>query len=1076
VREGPGAVKAATNLLFPRIDGRPVLNWIGKFLIGALTGLAAVLLVCAVLLTWRLSRGPIALDFLTPLLQNALNDNTLGVRVELGEAMLDWSEWSPSLPITVRDVRLLDALGQPAATVPRLAVRLSVRALFHGEIAPTAIELIGPRLRLVRHADGSITLPGAQPLQTGKVDFWQIATEVMGRLAASRGALSDLKRFQLRDADLSLSDDATGQVWHLGGGRIDFQRGRDLLTAAFDFPIRLGAAGWHISGAGSYVGRTGRGSVRVGFNGLRPALLPPGHPWTDALRRIDMPLTGQVVVSLSDGKPTTAFADLSAGPGMVAIPEFYPAPQGFDLVTFRGRYAFAMRRLEVEQFGLRRGATTAKWHGRIDFGQSGWKPAVTLAGELHDVPLDTLMALWPARFDSSGRDWVSENILTAQIPKATFRIAIPEDGWSSHRLAEDAIDVTCSLQGTSARYLGQLPPLSAASGTLHLTAHALHVAIDRGVIRVPETGDLQVHGGTVVIAPLDEADKDIDITVRIGGPAPAVLGLLDHPPLGYATAFGLLPRDVSGKVDGNAHFRLPAKKHVKLSELAFDGAFRLADFGVTGVTGVIGGLPLTGGDFTLQVTRQAISGQGTGRLGGAPATIGWTQHLNPAQHPTQFTVKARLTDDNRKALGIDLAPYVVGPIGVDLQLDGDGAKVADASGTIDLGAADMTVDALVWHKPAGQSAVASVQVAKRGNGFAMPRLTLHGAGIDASANGTLTSAGKLDSLVLDRLAVGKTTGISGRVRKIDGVWRVRVSGETLDATGLLKQWLRGGDSKPLPPFTIEDARVEHLWLADDAMLSAASLAGSGDGKRVERLALRGAIATKGPLAMQLVPVGQGARTLSLTAPDGGFVLRALNLTRNVRGGILKVDASLPPSAPGKAGVFTGKAEMRDFSVQGAPALAKLLTLASLTGVRDILLGRGVSFDRLELPFESVGDSIRVLDASAIGSQIGITANGTVDRKNDTLNVQGTLAPIYTLNSLLGHVPVLGKLVRGKEGLIALRYGLEGPMKEPRVSINPLSVLTPGILRGIFDLMKRSERAADAPHPAAPTSTPTPALP
>src|SRR3546814_12985628 len=101
-------------------------------------------------------------------------------------------------------------------------------------------------------------------------------------------------------------------------------------------------------------------------------------------------------------------------------------------------------------------------------------------------------------------------------------------------------------------------------------------------------------------------------------------------------------------------------------------------------------------------------------------------------------------------------------------------------------------------------------------------------------------------------------------------------------------------------------------------------------------------------------------------------------------------------------------------LQGAPALAKLLTLASLTGVRDILLGRGVSFDRLELPFESVGDSIRVLDASAIGSQIGITANGTVDRKNDTLNVQGTLAPIYTLNSLLGHVPVLCKLVRGQE--------------------------------------------------------------
>jgi hypothetical protein len=816
--------------------------------------------------------------------------------------------------------------------------------------------------------------------------------------------------------------------------------------------------------------------VRIGFNGLRPALLPTGPPWTDALRRIDMPLTGLVVLSLSDDKPTTAFANLSAGPGKVTIPELYPAPQAFDLATLRGRYAFDTRRLDIEQFELRRGATTAKWHGQVDFGSSGWKPAVALAGELRNAPLDTLIALWPAPLDSGGRHWVSENILAAHIPTATFRIAIPEDGWSSHRLKEDAIDVTCSLKGVSARYLGRLPPLSAASGTLHLTTRALRVAIGQGVIQVPETGDLQVRGGTVVIAPLDEADKDVDVTVQVGGPAPAVLGLLDHPPLGYTTDFGLSPRDVSGQVDGKAHFRLPAKKDVKLSELTFDGTFRLADFGVSGI---VGGLPLTDGDFALQVSRQAITGQGIGRLGGVPATIGWTQHLDHAEHPTQFTVKTRLTDDGRKALGIDLAPYVAGPVGVDLRLDGDGAKVADALGKVDLGAADVTVAALGWRKPAGQPAVASIQVTKRGAGFAIPRLTLHGTGIDAVASGTLTAAGKLDSLVLDRLAVGKTTGISGGVRKVDGIWRVRVGGETLDATGLLKQWLRGGDSKPLPPFTIEDARVQRLWLADDAMLTAASLAGSGNGKQIERLDLRGTIPTKGPLTVQLAPAGQGARTLSLTAPDGGFVLRALNLTRNVRGGTLKIDADVLPSPPGKSGVVTGKADMRDFRVQGAPTLAKLLTLASLTGVRDILQGHGVSFDRLELPFESAGGSIRVQDASAVGSQIGITAHGTVNRKNDTLDVQGTLAPIYTLNSLLGHVPVLGKLVRGKEGLIALRYGLEGPMKEPKVSINPLSVLTPGILRGVFDLMRRSDHAVDGQaaedvQPAAPASTPTPA--
>jgi hypothetical protein len=370
-------------------------------------------------------------------------------------------------------------------------------------------------------------------------------------------------------------------------------------------------------------------------------------------------------------------------------------------------------------------------------------------------------------------------------------------------------------------------------------------------------------------------------------------------------------------------------------------------------------------------------------------------------------------------------------------------------------------------------------VAKRGDLFAMPDLALRGGGVDLAASGALTSSGKLDSFAINRLTVGKTRDVSGGMRKAGGVWRIRINGKSLDAAGLLNQWLHGSDSKPLPPFVIDDARVGQLWLSDDAMLKTVSLTAAGDGKRVERLDLRGTVSDKGPLVVRLVPAARDKRTLSLTAPDGGFVLRVLDLTRNVRGGTLRIDADVRSGAPGRPGAITGEADMRDFTVQGAPALAKLLTLASLTGVRDRLLGNGVSFDRLQMPFESVGGIIRVQDASAVGSQIGITAHGTVDRKKDALDIEGTLAPIYTLNSLLGHVPVLGKLVRGKEGLIALRYGVEGSMKEPRVSINPLSVLTPGILRGVFDLMKGSghdadERAASDSQTTAPASTPAPA--
>ena len=38
-----------------------------------------------------------------------------------------------------------------------------------------------------------------------------------------------------------------------------------------------------------------------------------------------------------------------------------------------------------------------------------------------------------------------------------------------------------------------------------------------------------------------------------------------------------------------------------------------------------------------------------------------------------------------------------------------------------------------------------------------------------------------------------------------------------------------------------------------------------------------------------------------------------------------------------------------------------------------------------------------------------------------------------------------------EGFVAVVYGIDGRLSDPQVSVNPLSVLTPGFLRGIFGI-------------------------
>ena len=81
----------------------------------------------------------------------------------------------------------------------------------------------------------------------------------------------------------------------------------------------------------------------------------------------------------------------------------------------------------------------------------------------------------------------------------------------------------------------------------------------------------------------------------------------------------------------------------------------------------------------------------------------------------------------------------------------------------------------------------------------------------------------------------------------------------------------------------------------------------------------------------------------------------------------------------------------------------------------------------------------------------MTANGLLELGPHRLDIQGTIVPAYALNSIIGNVPVVGSLLLGGEGqgLFAANYRATGSAADPKVSVNPLSALTPGFLRRLF---------------------------
>jgi hypothetical protein len=144
---------------------------------------------------------------------------------------------------------------------------------------------------------------------------------------------------------------------------------------------------------------------------------------------------------------------------------------------------------------------------------------------------------------------------------------------------------------------------------------------------------------------------------------------------------------------------------------------------------------------------------------------------------------------------------------------------------------------------------------------------------------------------------------------------------------------------------------------------------------------------------------------------------------------------------------------KNFQVVKLGAMARLLSsVGSLRGTVEMLNGDGVSFAGLEAPLTIVDGRMYVAESRAAGPSLGITAKGTIELDDGVLDLDGVLVPSYGLNSMLSGVPVLGSLLASRpgEGVVGLTYSINGPSDAPRVGVNPLSALTPGILRRIFE--------------------------
>lgn len=763
----------------------------------------------------------------------------------------------------------------------------------------------------------------------------------------------------------------------------------------------------------------------------------------------------QASAFLGAGADAPARFDLALPSLNIDAPGAFSQPVALRNVVVRGEIDPKAAAVTLEEAAAAIDGARVSVAGRVYWGDDGRgqiRPGVDLTGGTSGV-LDArrVLALWPLKAAEGARSWLETGLVAGRITQAGMRMKIAPADLALESLPNDRMSLTLSYEAAQVRYFENMTPITEARGAAEMKGNRFDLSVASGRV-----GTLALSQGRVELPRLNPKGATATFAGRVEGDARAMVDLLHQMPINLETRFPAQRATVVGR--GVADFALyrPMLTHVPAEQLRWK-----VEASLDGVGGVARDGRYTVTNWRMRATgdQDAMTFSGPLTINQSQANLTWTEQFRSRAggSSSRYVVDGRFDARDLVRLGIGVAQYARGPVGVQLRGDGEGLDVADGAVRLDLRDAEIALPSNAWVKRAGRPGSVTFSMRETADGgLQLTDIEMKGPGFAANGVVTLGADNTLLAANLQRVWIDGRTDLRVNARRSrEGVLLVSASGPSFDATPFMSadvsdEGAAAAAAAARPERWDAAIQTDRIRLKGDAELANGRIEGTWIGPIMTRLDVRGAGPANSSVVLSLGGQdGAMSGPISFRADDMGFAYRAVTGVDNVRGG--KVEgAGMWQAASGRAEV-TLKA--KDFQVVKLGPMARLLSsVGSLRGLAETLNGDGVSFAGLEAPLTIVDGRLYVAESRAAGPSLGITAKGAIELADGTLDLDGVIVPSYGLNSMLSGVPVLGQLLASRpgEGVVGLTYSMNGPSDAPRVGVNPLSALTPGILRRIFE--------------------------
>ncbi len=986
-----------------------------------LLALVAFMLVLALVFVWRLSSSPLDLEFARSGVERALSNRSADHIVTIDQLILHWPDRKGPLLLGVRGGEVSTTDGVSIVDVDEVGIGLSLPHLLIGQIVPTSLVLHRPNISVVVDASGVLNVGlGNSRAEAAYITETQqsLLEKIVGYVGTpyrnnDDSPLAALERFEIRGAVLDVEDQFNRLNWLVPRFDLILQTQESALVGRLGVHVQEGGELPDLTVGFEVPWQAETANFSVGLNDF------PLSYVADKIEDRDFQFLNEVVLSLSG----TGVLDSDLNP----------------------------TRFSVERGGFELAAVPFMFDGAVERDASGYDARLSLRAARVDQ--NKFVKLLPDFLSDEGvYEWLTRKIsggyfsnLTAD---AEVRLESSEQGWGADLVA---LRSGFDYRDSTIAYKDGLLPITQAegSGWFDYISEILHVDLKSG-----EVGALKARNGKVELAHIVEGGKGVaDVNLSLFGALSDVFMFLEREPIGFNHGYDLAR--VQGMADLNVNVGLPVTRDVTMDDVRLQVRGHVDD---AVLPDVLQGEDLRAAQVDVVVDGNDVVVDGDGVFVNNTTRFEYNGFLSSVGKPYEEKIKVSSVMDQkmRDIFDLDLSSFLDGAFNVDAVYTkySDKRQVLDVNA--DLKAARLFVDALAYEKAVGDSGRMRLQVNfEDGDVSSITQLSAQAGDLKLSG-GALdfeVRAGKVELVGgrADEIIIGKTVGVLEFEVMDDGAYKLSPSFSMLD----LRPILAGGrqdkdleDSEPLMLVISADTILTH---GESSVRGGKIYADIDSEGRFNQLELDALTSNGSDIYLRYKPDDEGDRVFRFEADDAGQTLEAFGLYDKIKGGKILIYAD--PMRGAEDRNLGGVAEISNFEVVGAPTLAKLLGLMSLDGLANGLSNTGLQFSRLESKFDWLyrpqGSLLVLEDGRTSGAAVGLTFDGVVDQAVGTIDLSGTLVPVSDVNNVIRSIPVLGDILTGGSGVFAATYSVKGKTDDPKVSVNPLSVLAPGILRRIL---------------------------